>query len=86
MDINIKKLKTFFTISNAAFEFTDTVQLTIGGHIHPNKMRLLHKMALEELEKFNPDLSIIDELLAEMESLAEFNSQQKTNLTKDHHV
>ena len=76
MDNKIKTLQTFFRISNAVFEFQNSIQLVIGGHITPNKMQQLHKIALVEIEKENPDLSLIDNLLAEMEITAEAN---KTN-------
>jgi hypothetical protein len=73
MENKIKILRTFFRISNAAFEFQNSIQLAIGGHITPNKMQQLHKIALVEIEKENPDLSLIDNLLAEMEKTAEVN-------------
>lgn len=71
MDKKIKTLRTFFRVSNAAFEFQNSIQLAFSGHIVPSKMRQLHKLALVEIEKENPDLSLIDKLLVEMESTAE---------------
>ena len=71
MDNKIKTLRTFFRISNAAFEFHNSIQLALSGYIVPNKMQQLHKLALVEIEKKNPDLSLIDKLLAEMEITAE---------------
>jgi hypothetical protein len=67
----IKKLRTFFIISNAAFELYNSIQLSFSGHIAPSKMHQLHKMALVEIEKENPDLSLIDKLLSKMESTAD---------------
>ena len=67
----IKKLRTFFIISNAAIEFYNSIQLAVSGHIVTSKMHQLHKMALVEIEKETPDLSLIYNLLAEMESTAE---------------
>ena len=81
MDNKIKTLRTFFRVSNAAFEFQNSIQLAIGGHVTPNKMQQLHKIALVEIEKENPDLSLIDNLLAEMETTAEVN-KPKTKLPK----
>ena len=75
MDNIIKTLRTIFRISNAAFEFQNSIQLAILGHIVPNKMQQLHKLALVEIEKENPDLSLIDKLLAEMKSTAEKREQ-----------
>jgi len=79
----IKKLRTFFIISNAAFEFYDSIhdsiQLSFSRHIAPSKMHQLHKMALVEIEKENPDLSLIDKLLSEMESTAKNGKRHKSN-------
>ena len=66
----IKLLRTFFSISNEIFDIEKIVQLHLNGIIIPKKMQYLHKLAMEELEKENPDLEIIDKLLAEMENLA----------------
>lgn len=66
----IKALKTFFRVSTAAFEFQNSIQLAFSGHIVANEMQQLHKMALVEIEKENPNLLIIDSLLAEMEDVA----------------
>jgi len=82
MDKKIKTLRMFFRVSNAAFEFQNSIQLAISGHITPSKMHQLHKLALVEIEKENPDLSIIVNLLEEMEKLAELNSQPKPNFPK----
>ena len=82
MDKKIKTLRMFFRVSNAAFEFQNSIQMAISGHIAPSKMHQLHKLALVEIEKENPDLSIIDNLLEEMEKLAESNSQPKPNFPK----
>lgn len=79
MDKKIKALRTFFRISNAAFEFQNSIQLAFSGHIAPNKMHQLHKLALVEIEKKTPDLSLIDKLLIEMESEAEQMKPKRTN-------
>jgi hypothetical protein len=78
MDKKISQLRTFFRVSNAAFDFTNAIQSAFNGIVTPTKMQQLHKIALEEIEKENPDLSKIDNYLAEMERLAEFNSEPKT--------
>jgi len=74
MDKKILQLRTFFRVSNAAFDFANSIQSAFNGIALPNKMQQLHKIALDEIEKENPDLSKIDNLLAKMESLAEVNS------------
>ena len=71
MDNKIKTLRTFFRVSNAAFEFQNSIQLAFSGHIVPSKMQQLYKLALVEIEKETPNLSLIDKLLAEMEITAE---------------
>lgn len=83
MEKKILQLRTFFRVSNAAFDFTNAIQSAFNGIITPNKMQQLHKLALEEIEKENPDLLKIDNLLVEMEKLAEVNSNQpKPNFPK----
>ena len=67
--IPVQKLRTFFRISNAVFDCANVVQLAFYGNIFPSKMKHLHKIALEEIEKENPDLLKINKLLTEMESL-----------------
>lgn len=81
MDKKIKALRTFFRVSNAAFEFQNSIQFAFSGHIVPTKMQQLHKMALVEIEKETPDLSLIDNLLAEMENTAE-QMNSKPNFPK----
>lgn len=83
LDKKIPQLRTFFRISNAAFEFQNSIQLAISGHIEPNEMQQLHKVALFEIEKENPDLSLIDNLLAEMENLAELKCAMKNKKVED---
>lgn len=81
MDKKIKALRTFFSVSNAAFEFQNSIQLAFSDHIAPSKMHELHKLALIEIEKETPDLSLIDKLLADMESTSE-QMKPKTNFPK----
>lgn len=71
----IKTLRTFFRVTNAVFEFQNSIQLAVSGYISPSKMYQLHKIALNEIEKENPDLLLIDNLLAEMEITAAKNSK-----------
>ena len=75
MENKIAKLRIFFKITNSTFEFVNNIQLITNGVIIENKMQMLHKIALNELEKENPDLSIIDNLLNEMSNIAEENKQ-----------
>ena len=67
----INKLKTFFMITNAAFDMQSVVISAFGKEHNPSEMRQLHKMALDEISKNKPDLKIMDYLLSEMEKRAE---------------
>ena len=69
MEKSINTLRTFFRLSNAVFNFQNNVQLITIGYISKTKMQQLHEIALEEIEKENPDLNKIDRLLQEMELL-----------------
>lgn len=78
-DKQIKQLRTFFRITNAAFDFTNVISQQVSKAIYPSKMQQLHKLALLEVEKENPNPSTIDALLKQMEDLAEFNSEQENH-------
>lgn len=67
---NIEQLRIFFRITNAAFDFKKKVHAAIGVLESSSEMQELHRVALVEVEKENPDEAVILELLAEMESLA----------------
>ncbi len=82
MDKKINHLRTFFRVSNIAFDCVMAMRVAFGGKSIVSPMHQLHKLALIEIEKENPDLSIIDNLLEEMEKLAESNSQPKPNFPK----
>ena len=79
----IETLIAFFKTSTAMFEF---MQKILDIHApnsssvsRNNKMYPLHKLALVELEKDKVDLIVLDNLLAEMEKLAEQNSMPIPN-------
>jgi len=78
MDKSILQLRAFFRITTASFTFLNAFQSAFDAKRSPNdfqhKLHELHKQALEEVEKENPDLSIIQNLLKQMEALAEQNS------------
>ena len=71
MDNKILQLRKFFQVTNATYNFINSVELACGRPVATSKMQQLHKEALEEIEKENPDLVKIDSLLEEMECLAE---------------
>lgn len=79
MNDKLDSLRMFFKITIAAFDMHDAVIRAVGQTPSINKMRLLHVMALDELGKETPDISMIDGLLHQMELLAE---QNKINSSK----
>ena len=88
MDATIKRLRAFFSITNAAFDLLETMfdaadSLDAQLSKMPPKRQLtkevhdLHKAALKELEKESPDLSVIDGIMFEMERIAQRNALEK---------
>ena len=73
---SINTLRKFFEISTAAFEFQERIVSILGMFNSRSHMHLLHIAALKELNKDNPDLGLIDALLAEMERIAEKNKKE----------
>ena len=78
MDNKIQQLRTFFRVTNAVFDFKNSIQSIFNPSVTHNNMQILHRIALVEIEKENPNMELIDKLLQEMENLAEINN----NLTK----
>jgi len=76
MDKKINALRQFFTISVAAFEMQQTISIAFGYRGKKSNMHRLHAIAKEEIEKDQPDLTKIDNLIAMMENLARENSKQ----------
>ena len=74
MDKQIETLRTVFRISTAAFVFAHKVAEATGKYMVTQPMETLHWLALEELEKENPDMQKVDYLLAQMEELATQNA------------
>ena len=70
---HIEQLRKFFRASNIVFEIVENIQLALTGYLIPNEMHQLHKIALNEIEKENPDLSIIYKLLERMELISANN-------------
>ena len=70
---SINNLRKFFKISTAAFEFQERIVSILGMFNSRSHMHLLHIAALKELNKDNPDLGLIDALLAEMERITKKN-------------
>ena len=69
----ITALRKFFRISTAAMEFADEVSKSYSGPGLDEKwlaMLALHKQALAEVEKENPDADTVERLLEKMENTA----------------
>lgn len=83
MEKKIHQLRTFFRVTNAAFNFGMEMRAALGGKPVVSTMHHLHKMALEEIERENPDLLIINKYLEQMTLMAEVtNSQPIPNFSK----
>lgn len=70
----IETLRTVFRISVAAFEFAHKVASATGKYMATPNMETLHRIALSELEKENPNMQYVDSLLGKMEELATQNA------------
>ena len=71
-------LRKFFQVSTTAFEFQERIVSILVGRTYNGRshMYILHIAALDELNKDEPDLKLIDTLLSEMERLAESNKNK----------
>lgn len=75
----IEALRKAFRISNAVLKCMEEIQIAIGIYQIPNKMKSLHKMVLFELEKPNPDMMLVNNIIEEIQNLP----LQKTNVNYD---
>jgi hypothetical protein len=74
MEDSIKALRQFFTVTVAAFEFGNVIRgLYSKDPVTELKMHTLHKQALIELEKDEPNMVLIDKLLEAIEDEAVIN-------------
>ena len=76
----IQTLRTFFRISNAAFNLKKQILISISGYYLPTSMEVYHQIALQEIEKENPNMQLMDRLLAIMESIASEASKESKPL------
>jgi phosphoserine phosphatase len=72
----IQTLKLLFKISTAAFDFKNTIITALGKTPQTTTMELLHRIALKELERDNPNAAFLDGLLFHMEQLAEHDKRE----------
>jgi len=66
---SVDTLRKFFTVTVAAFEMHHSISLVFGNKGDISDMHHLHLIAKEEIEKVDPDLAKIDNLLSMMEDL-----------------
>lgn len=71
ISMDIRKIKQFFAVSNAMFDFTDKVAGAFQWPIMSNEMRDLHRAGLLEAEKDYPDEKVLSEILEKIEKEAE---------------
>lgn len=72
----ITSIRRFFKISNAAFEMQQTIAEAFGKRVPRSYMHSLHKIALIEINKKDPNMELINKLLIEMENEAEKNNSK----------
>ena len=60
----------------------EKITFIYSGRINPNAMKLLHEMALNELEKENSDIQIVYALIDKMEGLARENARKNARKNK----
>ena len=69
---NLKNLRTFFRLSNAAFGVADAINK--DSETVPSekclKVRELHRLGLEEVERDEPDKDCLHNILLELETIA----------------
>lgn len=72
----IEVLRKFFRITNASFQAANLITKAVTGtEPRMSEMQRLHKIALECIEKDEPDMLYMDSLLQGMEELAERNKK-----------
>lgn len=93
MDYTIKRLRDFFTVSNAVLELVESIYEsskelnTDLAKLQPQRKLLkevheLHKAVLNELQKESPNLSAVNAIMKEMELIAERNTMEKQKAIK----
>lgn len=70
----IKAMRAFFGISVASFDFARAVASFTDKAQAPSKMESLHRKALVEASKENPDLEFLESIIFDMQKLAEANT------------
>lgn len=70
-----EQLLTFFRVTNAVFDVQMKIVEAFGHLPTIQPMHSLHRMALMELEKKEPDMGFVSHLLELMENTAEENAK-----------
>ena len=73
----LQKIKQFFEISVASFEFQRNIVELLGNKMEESEMEKLHKKILTQLRQKDVIVQDVDSLLAEMEKLVDENKKQR---------
>lgn len=76
-DKTLKALRTFFRISNIAFETVNAIVVAVGGVEKISPMHNLHRIALKEIEREQPNMEFIYHLMDLMEVEAKKNKKDQ---------
>jgi len=75
MNENLERLKKYFSLAVATFEFMHALKVAAGGVLEKSYMHRLHLELFAEINKESPDMQYIDNCLAKMEEEAEKNAK-----------
>lgn len=75
-DKRVEALRSFFRVTNAVFNMQKEISKAFSGHnlVYEHPAATLHRLALNEIEKESPNMSMIDKYLELMEVEGKQNS------------
>jgi hypothetical protein len=73
----LKKVKQFFEISVASFDFQRKIVEALGKEMKESKMEKQHRLILTELKKEPINVDFVISILSKMEKLVDENKKQK---------
>jgi hypothetical protein len=73
----LKKVKQFFEISAAAFDFQRKIIGVFGKEMEESEMEKQHRLILTELKKEPINVDFVISILSKMEKLVDENKKQK---------
>jgi len=78
MSDKLTTLRRFFATTNAVFTLQKTISGIFNNRLVELEMHTLHKLALRELIKEEPDMNYIEKLLNEIELEADRNKKESS--------